>query len=511
MEALLIQPPCWVVRTPPYNLALLKAVCTSAGHDVSCIDYNIKFFGYLSKNGEQYIYDNPTDWYNEAYVAELISKYSKFIDQCVHEIILSQIKVIGFSITGLSRFFAQEMARRIKLRDKERIIIFGGPHCFKDELGEKILYNCPHVDVICYLEGESALPNLLNILEKNQRLEPLPGMATRNQDGKIISSADVQMCTDLNSLPFADFSDFDLFDYTAEELPIATSRGCINRCLFCSESRVWGRYRFRNAESVFAEIKQQLSYYPFIKSFFFNDSLLNGSLVTLGKLSDLLTENKIKIQWGGQAAIRQGMSKELIEKMRKAGFSHVSYGLESASPRILRMIGKNFTVALAERVIRDTKKADIRTDVNVIVGFPTETREDILETVNFLRRNRNFIDQIFLHPLVLSHGSGFFEQKERWGIEYENFHNPNTWYSTKEDNSLSTRLERLKFYEAFIENKGKTFFTLDNYDLFIADDYFNRGEFKKAYSHYAKAQETNKDLLKNNFIKKRMELAKAQQ
>lgn len=502
----MVQSPCWVVYTPPYNLALLKAICKKERHRVICLDFNIKFYNYLVGREEQYIYDNSTNWYDENYVKEIINKYPEFIDECIDEILKYPTRVIGFTITGLSRFFSEEIAKRIKLRDKSKIIIFGGPHCFKNELGEQILSNCPYVDVICYLEGEEVLPRLLDIIEQNNKIESLTGIAFRKKE-EVIETSDIELIKDLNNLPFADFSDFNLSEYTEQELPIATSRGCINRCLFCSESRIWGKYRFRNSENIYAEIKQQLSQYPFIKSFFFNDSLLNGNVKMLDELCDLLIKNKINISWGGQATIREEMTKELILKMKRAGFSHVSYGLESASPRILKMIGKRFTPELAERVIRHTKKAGIRTDVNIIIGFPTENEEDVITTANFLKRNKKFIDEIFFHPLVVSRGSYYYENKDRLGIEFENEFNPNSWYSTKEENNLDKRLEILKFYKSYIGNKGESFFTLGNYYLFIADANFNKGDYKNALLYYKRAKEVNKSRLKNPSIRDKIKQA----
>jgi len=513
MRMLLIQAPCWAVSTPPYNLALLKAVCLKLGHEVSCLDFNIKFYNYLVERGEQHIYKNPTDWYDEVYAKGIIGNYSSFIDVCVDEIIDIPRSVIGFTITGLNRFFSEEIARRIKNRDSSRIVVFGGPHCFRTEFGERLLHDSSYIDAVCYLEGERTLPALLDIIEKNRRIDYLAGIAFRNEDNQIIDCSDAELIDDLSSLPFADYSDFDLKEYSRRQLPISTSRGCVNRCIFCSESEVWGRYRYRSAENIFEEIRCQLSRYPFIKTLFFNDSLINGNIKMLDKLCDLLIRNKTNVRWGGQAAIRGEMTKGFIRKAKKAGLSHVSYGLESASPRVLRVIGKRFTPELAERVIRDTRKAGIRTYVNIIVGFPCEDEKDIIATADFLKRNRRFIDEVFFHPLVVSRGSYIYENRESFGIEFENEFNPNTWYSTKEENNMEKRLETLELCRRYAGSRGRSFFTLPNYYLFIADGYFNKGDYKKALTYYVKAKQTDKGRSKIkysedriNFIEKEMAL-----
>ena len=503
MKTALIQAPCWVTYSPPYNLALLKSVCREQGHDITCLDFNIRFYKYLTGRQEHRIYDHPTNWYNESYVRELINGYPEFIEKCVDEIIDGAYQVIGFTATGLSSTFSKVIAERIKERDAKRIIVFGGPYCFKVEFGETLLSTSPYIDAVCYHEGEKVLPQLLETVKRSGVIALIPGIAFRGTGNEIIDCSDMDLMEDLSSLPFADYSDFKLSDYESTELPISTSRGCINRCMFCSESSVWKKYRFRNAESIFEEIKYQKLRYPLIKSFFFNDSLINGNINMLDELCDLLIKNKTNISWGGQAVIREEMTRDFIQKAKKSGLSHVSYGLESASPRILKMIGKRFTPVLAERVVRDTKKAGIRTDVNIIAGFPEENENDIVQTINFLKANKEFIDEIFFHPLVVSRGCSYYDNRSKWGIEFQDQFNPNSWYSTREENTLEKRLERLRFYQEGINRIGESFFSRSEYYLFIADSYFDEGNDGQALVYYGRAKECSEGAVRNNLIEKK--------
>jgi len=368
-----------------------------------------------------------------------------------------------------NKSFSEEIAKRIKTKNKDILIIFGGPHCFKTELGEVLLHNNPDVDAVCCLEGEKALPRILEMAVKEGRIGPFPGIASRGEDGRVLSCEDADLIEDLDSLPFADYSDFDMLEYGFKELPISISRGCIYRCSFCSESRIWKKYRFRSAENIFKEIEFQLTRYPFIKSFFFSGSLINGNIEALSGLADLLIDKKVSISWGGQASLRKEMDEAFISRMRRAGLSHVSYGLESASPAILERMSKAFTVEAAERIIRQTKGAGIRTDVNIVVGYPGETEDDIAMTADFLSRNRRFIDEIYYHPLVIMRGSYLYMHKDELGIRFDNEFNPNDWYSTNEENTLEKRLETVAFFKRHIGRKGRSFFTSAQYQQFIKE------------------------------------------
>jgi radical SAM superfamily enzyme YgiQ (UPF0313 family) len=510
-DLILIQSPCWTTYSPPYNLALLKAVCQQRGYRVICLDFNIEFYKYLTKIGKQCLFDKPTNWYNNDFVRELINAHSKFIDQCVQQILEIDSRIVGFTITGLNRIFSEEIAKRVKQKDKGKIILFGGPHCFRLEINKVLLYVNPDLDVVCHHEGDRVLPNLLGLIKKDGKLGYCPGIAFRNEHNEIIDCPDIELIEDLNSLPFADYSDFPLDDYHTNgqpdkrTLPISTSRGCVNRCAFCSESISWAKYRFRNANNIFDEIVFQTTRYPGIKSFFFNDSLINGNLEMLEALCDLLISNKINIQWGGQAIIREGMSKELLLKMKKAGCAHMTYGLESLSPKILKMIGKRFTPELAQRVIRDTAQAGIKISVTIIVGLPTETDEDVLMTADFLKYNKDFVNNVLFHLFVVSRGTFIYNHRDVFGIELEDDFNSIRWHSKKEINTLEKRLGVLEFYNKYI-GENKSFYSPEDYYLFIADKYFEKKDYASALKNYLKAQEINKDSFKTELIKDKITL-----
>lgn len=504
MKAILVQVPCWCVQTPPYNLALLKAVSQQRGHEVCCYDFNIKFYNYLNKEEACIIYGNPTNWYNDEYVAEIIKDYPDFVNSCVQEIENQPVRVIGFTVTGLSKMFALEIARRLKQKNKEYIIVFGGPACFRNEFGDAILRENFFIDAVCYLEGENIFPKMLDGIEKENKMPLLPGFAFRGAENKIIDSFGVDEAFDLNELPFADYSDFNLAGYIVRELPISVSRGCINRCKFCSEAAIWGRYRYRSAINIYKEIRYQLNRYPQTKYFYFSSSLINGNLAVLNELSDLLIKNGIKIEWGGQGFIREGMNRALINKMHSSGFTHVSYGLESASPRILKKMGKSFSPELAEKVIRETKEAGVRTDVNIIIGFPGEEEIDVLETADFLKRNRKFIDEIYFHPLAVAKGSYLYSHSKELGIQFDNNFNPNTWNSECGVNTLDKRLETLEFYRACLNRDGESFFCMADYYLLIADGKIKENDYQGALVYLLKAQQLNKDKSKRGFIGERI-------
>ncbi|MDD5019261.1 MAG: radical SAM protein [Candidatus Omnitrophica bacterium] len=503
MKTLLVQAPCWGVLSPPYNIALLKAVGRAKGFDVRCLDANIRFYRYLCRRGEEALYEKPTDWYDESYARAVIAKHHSFVEQCVEEIAGYGADVIGFTLTGLNSVFAMVLAEEVKRRTPQSLIVCGGPHCFKNECGAGLLDRYPFVNAVCLWEGEEVFIGMMDSAARTRRIVPLPGAAVRTE-GSIVSLPGAPAPAALDSLPFADYSDFDLASYTEKLLPLSTSRGCLNACLFCAESRLWGVYRSRSADHVFAEMTHQISRHPSVRSFFFNDSLFNGDIPMLEALCDLLARRNLGVTWGGQGLIRKEMTAPFIARLKKAGWSHVSYGLEHASRRMLRKMGKGFDPLLAERVLRDTKAAGIRTNVNIVIGFPGETRKDVLETAAFLRRNKRSIDGVHYHPLALVKGSLLYEHREQFGIACSEDQNPARWVSMRDNNTLATRLETMDFYVRACGDNGEAFFGLADYDVFLAEEEARCGRYEEALAYYVRAGQRAGDSVKGALVRDRI-------
>jgi radical SAM superfamily enzyme YgiQ (UPF0313 family) len=459
MEVALVQCPSWTTESPPYALALLAASLRSHGHSVRCFDLNIELFKFCRENvkkedciinGESWCMDSRGDvWYNSDNVFNFVNKYGDFVNRLVDAIVGSPARVIGFSMQSTSKFFSLEIARRVKQKDRNKIIVCGGPLVFRNCYGVDILKDFPFLDIACFDEGEFSFPRVIAELEKNGAIsiDPFPGYGYRVRDGKIIDSGRDDLIRDLDAFPFADYSYFSLGDYAKSLLPIATSRGCINQCTFCSESAHWRGYRRRSAANIMQEIEWQKGKYPHVHSFWFNDSTINGDIRMLNELSDCLISQQAGIAWGGQGMIRPEMNKAFLQKLKLSGCNVISYGIESGSNRILRLMRKRYTADLAERVVRETAEAGIRVIFNIIVGFPGETEGDFKETKDFVSRCKKFSEHIELPVYLLLKGSYIYEHLDEFNITPLSESDPDwqaQWSTKDNQNTYALRRKRLE-------------------------------------------------------------------
>lgn len=456
MKIALIQCPSWTTESPPYALALLSSVLKKNGYNPTCFDLNIDLFKFCKENVKEQdcLINNQSwnmdfrghVWYAKDNVLNFINKYEPYIDKLVESIVNTQIKIIGFSAQSTSKFFSLEIARRIKEKDKDKIIIFGGPLCFRDCYGINTLRENPFLDFVCFAEAEETLPYLLQCIQKNAPVTNFEGFGHRLHNGAITDGGDKPFVKNLDKIPFADYSPFDLGKYTKNLLPISTSRGCINRCSFCSESPHWVRYRRRSAQNIFEEIRYQMKRLPEVDAFWFNDSLINGDIDTLNKLCNLLIKSDIKIKWGGQAMIRKEMTIDLLRKIKLSGCNLISYGIESGSNKVLKLMRKGYPAELAEKVVRDASDAGINVIFNIIVGFPGETENEFKETKDFVSRCKNYATHIETPMFLLLKGSYVYDNLDKFGVSA--IHHTDDYqlkWKTKDDlNTYVTRKQRLE-------------------------------------------------------------------
>ena len=180
----------------------------------------------------------------------------------------------------------------------------------------------------------------------------------------------------------------------------------------------------------------------------FNDLLLNGDLNNLEKMADLIIHKGLyNVSWHGNFVVRK-MSKQLIRKLRQAGLRGATFGLESASPRLLKLMNKNVDLATACSVIKEFAKAGVVVNVNWIIGFPGEKRQDLVETAKFLFRHRKYILELS-SIAILAINSPSILSKNTEQLKINMGLNALDW--SLEDNDLGERIHRRDAFLRFAQ------------------------------------------------------------
>jgi len=435
---------------PLIGLAQLKSFLEIIGHEVFIFDLNIEFFHHVEFT-EKEKWASPDKEPLIELAKVIASKYSNLINYYVEEILNTQSKIIGFSIWNSNMFFSLRVAREIKRKVKDRIIIFGGPECFPLYSG-KFLIQDEAVDIVVYGEGEETLKEIVSSLDKSEKVKFTEG-AIIKKDSRIIDCGPRQPIDNLDALPFPDFNGYPLDKYLTNKLPIFFNRGCPRVCRYCAPNLMLV-YRWRSANSIFEEIKCQLERYPNKDGFDSCSPSLNSNLREISALCNLILKDKIDFEWSGFTSIDPSLSLDLLRKMRRAGCFGLNFGIESGSQKIINRMRKGFKIKDAARILQDAHNAGIETTVNFMIGFPGETEEDFQQTLNFISQNWQYISSIgSMSSCWIEPYTYIFDHPEEFDIiTGSNEHN---WYSRDGKNTPEIRKEREKRFQDFISSIGK--------------------------------------------------------
>lgn len=447
-DLILVQAPGWGVNTPPLGTAMLTAFARSRGYRVLPVDLNVEF--YLRRPQEvSHAWDMEQAlwfWKTANCVRTVLEAFHESVDAFVDLVAAAGAPVVGFTIYDSSAAVSLELARLLKARLPDLRIVFGGPQVSRFMAGPSIVRD-PAVDAVAQGEGELTLIDILEHVKTGRPLTDCAGLLLRDGD-RVIDTGDRELIKDLDQVPMPDFGDYAFERYrTPGRLPVLTSRGCPNRCIFCNERPFWKKFRYRSAENVFAEIQTQRARYPFVNFLDFQDSLVNGVIRELDRLADLMIEHHLPVQWAGQAVIRKEMTPELMTKLRKSGCVCMAYGLETASESLMLKVGKVMSRGADVNAIAAAHRSTgLGATYNFMFGLPGETEEDAFEALEFLRRNKDNDLAVNPSPLFCGFGPGTlaYEQPERYGIDMRQ--GGVFWESTDGQN---TYLRRLKRFEDF--------------------------------------------------------------
>ena len=377
---------------PNLGIACLQSYLRERGFVPSFFDLNLMFVDTLPEPDRQVWVMRTDRYWRDARQRERFFKiFCAAADGLADAILAREARLIGFHVHSLNHKFAVELARRVKEKDCRRVIIFGGPGVTDPALCAAFP---PCVDHCVVNEGEITIAEVCAAVRAGGDLSRISGIYT-NLAGGGSAFRPRDFVRDIDALPIPSFDDFPLNRYWGKRIPILLSRGCVGRCAFCDVYSRWKGYRVRKAEHVFREIVTQVEKTGW-NMLHFNDALVNANPVELEKLCDMLIASKMELKIEGLARAKRDTARALLDKMRAAGFWKLQWGIESASPRIMRLMNKDQfgDIAIVKKNLSDCHAAGILTAINIIVGFPGEAERDLDETIRFVVENQEIIDQV---------------------------------------------------------------------------------------------------------------------
>lgn len=268
-----------------------------------------------------------------------------------------------------------------------------------DIFDKESLGKFPHLDIVIRHEVEAAMRDLL----EEGNIDRIPGISYRGEGNRIIRNPNRKIFKDLDSLPFPARNLLKNHLYkrpdTGESLTVVmTSRGCPFRCTFCLAGEL-SDYNLimRDPFKVVDEVEECVVKYN-IKHFFFYADTFTYKKEWVITLCDEIVKRGLRIKWGANSRA-DTLDEDRIKAMKKSGCEVLGFGLESGRQETLNRSKKGIKLQDSENAIRLCKKYKIKSYMVFMIGFPWETREHILDTIEFaIKLDGDFADFTVVYP-----------------------------------------------------------------------------------------------------------------
>ena len=318
------------------------------------------------------------------------------------------------------------------LRASGVTVIVGGeafPHMMPIKSEIAYFYDSGCFDYYIQGYGEVPLLELFERLDKDLKLDDVSGLVFGGVQNTEIENRPLftrpEVIPDFDGLPMHlyykfpdDWGSRPTEDDGVDEiliLPVKLNYCCPMNCAFCiSSGDAFSKVTWMGADQVAKGIKGLKEKYD-TPYFMFADDLFNISRKFAEEMADAFIENKLDIMWSDCAYLKH-LDAPLLQKIRKSGAIRLVWGVESASPKMQKLINKRIDLEEGKRILRWSHEAGIYNSLEIIAGLPGETDEDTEHTVRFLHEVRPYVDQMYLNPFSLITGSLMHKKPEAYGI-----------------------------------------------------------------------------------------------
>jgi radical SAM superfamily enzyme YgiQ (UPF0313 family) len=299
-----------------------------------------------------------------------------------------QPQIVGLT-SGISTmlFDLIHLGKIIREASPQAIIIVGGVAATSEP---EIFLKEPYIDYVLRGEGEEAFLEFCDTFDK-----------TPKKLGKLknINNNPLKPFVDVNKLKLPNYGLLDIDKY--EEFYVNLTRGCPGNCFFCYNSRMWGKegkpfirsYSIEKSLELFEEIVKKYKRKIFV--------IVDDNFVSFKNrcidVCNFLSKYKVHIYAQTRA---DNLDDEILVSLKKAGCHTLLIGVESGSQRVLDFLKKGTTVEKNEEAIQLCKKHKMVANASLMIGLPTETLDELKETVRFVKRTKPDIANVHVYKPV---------------------------------------------------------------------------------------------------------------
>jgi len=332
--------------------------------------------------------------YIAAYLEKHTSHQIKVLDSQLEKLNYEQLKnkiieekpdVVGMTTLSYTLIDVIKTAKLVKEIDKNIKVVLGGPHI---NIYPVETMKISEIDILVLGEGEKPAKDLVENINNIKNLYQIKGIVFRDGN-KIINTGPRELIQNLDEIPFparhlTPYKKY--FSILSTQKPVTTmftSRGCPYKCLFCDRPHLGKIFRARSAKNVVDEMEECEK--MGIKEIFIYDDTFGVDRQRVLDICSEVKKRKLNINWDIRTRVNT-VDEEVLKALKEANCKRIHYGVEAGTTKILGVLRKGITLEMAEKAFKLTKKIGIETLGYFMIGSPTETKEDILETIKFAKK-----------------------------------------------------------------------------------------------------------------------------
>jgi len=510
------QPMFTRMNLPPFGTGVVTASLRAAGFDVDLYDLNSDL-SRMWQAGE-FAKSELRPFYDEQTVVEFIrGGPNEFLDTFAGRLLagkdIAAADVVGISAGGDFSFLEMHSAAVVGAHIKRHYgkpIVLGGNNLdylmqFKDAFHSWWAACIENFEAAITGPGEDVFVDLATALGSGRPLLPMgrPGVARLVGDTVVRAPDAVHrvLPPDFDGLHLADYHNYvrDRPEATARKraadeqwnrmqlyqfpaylswmandanaaslgrgvsgklvMPYVFNYNCPYSCAFCTESLERTKLVHADVDEIIGHMAGLTEKYQTPYLYLFNNyfNLVNGFVE---EFSSRVTLHGVELHWSDCARFNS-LNYERLAMLADAGCRKLTFGLETASTKMLKIIDKRVKLAEAERVLRWCKQVGIWADLEIITGMPHEDEDNFAETTDFLSRNAEYINYFNVNRYFVAPKSLMGAKPEAYGMRLRKF--PDAYQRLLDANyrwlvgdlDLSYKPQNFRVYE-FDEIDGRT-------------------------------------------------------
>ena len=332
---------------------------------------------------------------------------------------IESIDFIGFSTWTTNFLTTLIAAAHLKRRPRPPFVVAGGPQVTASRASARLGLRSGLFDVVALSEGEETLLDLFTDFSTDRHVrQGVPGTVWVDSASGHFQQLERPLIK-ITELATPSFAEMHFEAYQEDEyrtVPFQLSRGCTDKCEFCSEQVFWRRFRPDAPEAAVERIKELQRDYG-ANFIIFSDSLLNGVPKRLVEFAECVLREQVEIGWA--AFMRAQMDPQTAALLVRAGCHDVFVGIESFSDETLELMKKRRTKAQNVEAIEAFLGAGIGVTAGFVPGFPGDSREAFVQSAMVLRDiQAQFPGRLEIHcePFLVQPNAPLYDKLDQLGL-----------------------------------------------------------------------------------------------